>query len=214
MTTITHHLSPEIIAAYAAGTLPEAHSILVATHISMCDECRAESEAQDAVGGALLGSMSEVSVGENSFAATMARINGQRPEMPKPIRYDACAPKPLFDYIGGRLEDIRWSSIGMGVKQSVLYKSSTGTARMLYIPAGTAVPDHGHRGLEMTLVLQGAFFDEEARFGRGDVEIADEHVKHTPIADIGDDCICLAVTDAPLRFNALIPRLVQPFLGM
>lgn len=74
------------------------------------------------------------------------------------------------------------------------------------------MPDHGHRGIEMTLVLRGAFLDEDERFARGDVEMADSDLEHTPIADIGEDCICLAVTDAPLRFNGLIPRLVQPFL--
>lgn len=75
-----------------------------------------------------------------------------------------------------------------------------------------AVPDHGHRGTELTLVLQGAFRDETDRFGPGDVEIATEELEHTPVAEPGLDCICLAATDAPLRFNALIPRLLQPFL--
>jgi len=84
-------------------------------------------------------------------------------------------------------------------------------ARLLYIPAGQSVPDHGHRGTELTLVLQGAFRDEADRFGPGDIEIADESLKHTPVAEAGADCICLAATDAPLRFTGLIPRLVQPF---
>ena len=74
------------------------------------------------------------------------------------------------------------------------------------------MPDHGHRGIELTLVLQGAFRDETDRFARGDVEIADEALVHTPTAEEGDPCICLAVTDAPLRFNSLIPRMLQPFL--
>ena len=98
----------------------------------------------------------------------------------------------------------------MGVRQAILPTSRDATARLLYIPAGQAVPDHGHRGTELTLVLQGAFADSTDRFGRGDLEIADEDLEHTPIAEAGEDCICLAATDAPLRFNALIPRLLQP----
>jgi len=77
---------------------------------------------------------------------------------------------------------------------------------------GIAVPDHGHRGTELTLVLQGAFTDSTDHFGPGDIEIADEDLDHTPIADDGMDCICLAATDAPLRFRSLMPRLAQPFL--
>ena len=46
------------------------------------------------------------------------------------------------------------------------------------------------------------------------IEIADEDLNHTPIADVGEDCICLAATDARLRFNKLIPRMAQPFIGM
>ena len=67
-------------------------------------------------------------------------------------------------------------------------------------------------GMELTLVLQGAFADENDRFGRGDIEIADEEMEHTPVALTGEDCICLAATDAPLRFRGLIPRLAQPLL--
>jgi putative transcriptional regulator len=66
--------------------------------------------------------------------------------------------------------------------------------------------------MELTLVLQGAFADENDRFGRGDIEIADEDLEHTPVALAGEDCICLAATDAPLRFRGLIPRLAQPLL--
>jgi putative transcriptional regulator len=62
----------------------------------------------------------------------------------------------------------------------------------------------------LTLVLQGAFADEVDRFGRGDIEIANEDLNHQPIAEMGEDCICLAATDAPLRFNSLLPRLMQP----
>ena len=98
----------------------------------------------------------------------------------------------------------------MGVKQAILKTGPQARARLLYIPAGQSIPDHGHRGTELTLVLQGAFRDEDGRFGPGDLEIADEALEHTPIAEAGEDCICLAATDAPLRFRGLLPRMLQP----
>jgi putative transcriptional regulator len=100
----------------------------------------------------------------------------------------------------------------MGVKQAILPTSEQASARLLFIPAGAAMPDHGHNGVEMTMVLKGAFQDEDGYFARGDVEIADVDLHHTPVADIHEDCICLAVTDAPLRFNRLIPKIAQRFL--
>ncbi len=213
--TIKHHLSDEILMAYSAGTLPEAFNLMVASHLSLCDECRARVAAFDAVGGALIEepaeSTAELSAG--SLEATLAMIAGGAPAADKAIRVpEGVLPAPLQDYVGGDLDAIKWRPIGMGVKQAILSTSSEATARLLYIPAGTAVPDHGHHGTEMTMVLQGAFSDEIDRFGRGDVEMADEDLHHTPVADISEDCICLAVTDALLKFNSLITRIAQPFL--
>jgi putative transcriptional regulator len=74
------------------------------------------------------------------------------------------------------------------------------------------MPEHGHGGLELTLVLQGAFADGDERFQRGDVETEDATDQHVPVAEPGQTCICLAATDAPLRFTSFLPRLVQPFV--
>lgn len=210
---IKHHLTDDLLMAYAAGTLPEAFDLMVATHLSLCDHCRARAESFDAVGGHVLEDQSDsISMSDASLAATMALI-AQGAPTPKPAK-PGCAvlPTPLQDYVGGTVDDIQWKSIGMGVKQAILPTSKDATARLLFIPAGVAVPDHGHHGTELTMVLQGAFSDEVDRFARGDVEIADEDLEHTPVADMSEDCICLAVTDAPLKFNKLMPRLFQPFL--
>ena len=152
---------------------------------------------------------------DESLAHAMARLNlpeAQTP--PRRVMKKGTLPGPLQDYVGGDLESIKWRPIGMGVKQAILTTSSEAVARLLYIPAGVAMPDHSHGGNELTLVLQGAFFDEDDRFARGDIEVADGSVTHTPIADIGDDCICLAVTDAPLEFKKLLPRIIQRFVGI
>ena len=209
---IRHHLSDSLLMAYSAGQLPEAFNLIVATHVSMCDECRARLASFDAVGGALIDEAPPVDMAEGSLAATMARIKaGGNTVRPAPQR-QGIFPAPLAEAVGGGPEAVRWRSIGGGVRQAILPTGTGATARLLHIPGGVAVPDHGHKGTELTLVLQGAFRDETDRFGPGDIEIANEDLEHTPIAEEGLDCICLAVTDAPLRFNALIPRLLQPFL--
>lgn len=208
--TIKHHLTPEILMAYSAGTLPEAFSLVVATHVSMCDTCRAELDSYDAVGGCVVESTDVAELGNNSLAATMKLIASENAETVQ-RRSTGTLPSPIQDYVGGDLSAIKWRPIGMGVKQAILPTSKDATARLLYIPAGGAMPDHGHNGTEMTLVLQGAFSDEEDRFARGDVEVADEDLQHTPIAEFGEACICLSATDAPLKFNAFLPRLAQRF---
>ena len=213
---IRHHLSDSLLTGYSAGLLPEAFSLLVATHISLCDECRARLEAHDAVGGVVLDSCEGVAMSDASFAETLAQLGGKLPAHASASRAPAPAtgvfPAPLRDYVGGDTNAVRWRPVGGGVRQAILPTARGASARLLYIPAGTAVPDHGHTGTELTLVLSGAFDDATDHFGRGDVEIADEDLEHTPVAAPGAPCICLAVTDAPLRFNGLIPRLLQPFL--
>lgn len=209
---ITHHLSDKLLMAYSAGSLPEAFNLVVATHVSVCDDCRARLAGFDALGGALLDDDS-VAMNASSLGDVMARIKAEPPTAkPAPRPRDAVLPAPLVDAIGGGLEHVQWRAVGGGVRQAILKTSDKASARLLHIPAGAAVPDHGHQGLELTLVLQGAFRDEGAVFQRGDVEIATEDTEHTPIAEPGLDCICLAATDAPLKFRAILPRLAQPFL--
>jgi putative transcriptional regulator len=216
--TVKHHLTDDLLMAYSAGDLPEAVNLIVATHISLCDECRAALGSYDAVGGAVLDTCTTVEMSKASLNTVLDMIHAQNTQVqdkPASARIkDDVLPAPLIDYVGGGLENVRWRSAGMGVKQAILPTSKDATARLLYIPAGTAIPDHGHHGLELTLVLKGAFQDEGGYFGRGDIEVASEDLNHTPVADISEDCICLAVTDAPLKFKGLVPRIAQPFLGI
>ena len=210
---IKHHLSEDLLRRYSNGTLCEAFSLAVATHISMCDDCRAALESYEAMGGALLDVSEPEEMGDDSFESVMALIENKPVQITESAeKVESDVPSALSDYIGGSLKDIKWRPIGLGVKQSLLKTSGNSTARLLYIPAGTAVPHHSHNGNELTLVLKGAFEDEVARFGPGDVEMADEDLDHQPIAVEGEDCICLAVTDAPLKFQTFIHKLVQPFL--
>ncbi|MCE8536908.1 ChrR family anti-sigma-E factor [Ruegeria pomeroyi] len=207
MPAITHHIPDAMIVAYAAGNLSHAFSMVVASHLSFCRECQAALGAHQSAGGALLEQSERASISGDLKANVLALLD--EPVTPEPV-YDATGiyPGPVMQALKGGAP--RWKTLGMGVRQSILFEGDGGSARLLYIPAGQAVPDHSHNGLELTLVLQGSFSDEAGRFAVGDVEIGDEDLEHTPVADAGDPCICLAATDAPLRFNAFMPRLLQP----
>ena len=211
--TIRHHLSDKLLIAYAAGELPEAFSLVVATHLTLCDDCRAQAAAFDAVGGALLDGAGEVAMAEDALDLALARIGGlPQAARPEPQQRTGLLPAPLVGYVGGDLPAVRWRRVAGGVRQAILPTGKGAAARLLHIPAGMAIPDHGHRGLELTLVLEGAFADQGERFGPGDVEISDESIEHRPVVLADQDCLCLTAADAPLRFRGLIPRLVQPFL--
>ena len=208
--TIRHHLSDQLLMAYSAGQLPEAFNLVAATHLSLCDECRAALGAFDAVGGAMVETAEEAAVSDTSLAATLALIAGQKPIADTRAATPGIFPAPVAGYVGGDLDAVKWRSLGMGVKQAILPTEKGASVRLLHIPAGQAMPDHGHRGMELTLVLQGAFSDGTGRYNRGDLDIETEKTQHTPVAEAGLPCICLSATDAPLRFTGFIPRILQP----
>lgn len=207
MTAITHHVPDAMLAAYAAGSLPHAFSVVVASHVSLCEECRTALEAHQAVGGVILEETETVPVSASLKRDLLSRLDTQE-EPAREFRRAGVFPGPVVAALKGRPP--RWKALGMGVRQDILMHDAEGSVRLLYIPPGQAVPDHSHNGLELTLVLQGRFRDETGAFGVGDLEIADSALEHTPVADEGDACICLAATDAPLRFRSLLPRLLQP----
>lgn len=207
MTAISHHAPDALLAAYAAGSLQQPYALIVAAHISLCLTCRAALIAHQTAGGVVMESGAKASLSDNFKADTLAMLDAPYVQQPVQAR-SGVYPAPVMEAL--KRKQPRWKSLGQGVRQCILSASNEGSARLLYIPPGQAVPEHSHSGLELTLVLQGSFSDSTGRFGVGDLEVADQALEHTPIADVGDPCICLAATDAPLRFNAIIPRILQP----
>ena len=216
-TTIpNHNLSDDLLMGYAAGALPQAFDLVVASHVSLSADSRARLAGLEALGGVFLHEGDGAPVADDSFERVMARINGDTPEPVAAVEVDAdpVFPAPLRDAIGGGLDAVNWRPVGMGVKQAIVHDDEHGTARLLSIPAGGEMPKHTHRGLELTLVLKGAFSDEHGRYARGDVEAAGEDDHHTPVADASEECICLVATDARLKFDSLLARMAQPFIGI
>lgn len=215
--TPRHHIGDDLLLSYAAGSLSEGWSLAVATHLAMCPVCRERLALAEAAGGQLLETLDakpEAAPEPGSWAAVRSRLG----DAPAPVRKQpqtAILPSPLRDYVGGDVDTIKWKALGKGAAQLRIRTGDGETqVRLLKIPAGKPVPEHSHSGRELTLVLCGAFDDGEERFARGDIEDADASVQHVPTATKDEDCICLAVTDAPLRFRSWIVRALQPILGI
>lgn len=216
--SIRHHLSDAFLLDYAAGNLSEGWSLAVASHLALCPDCRRRLSAMEGAAGALL---EKIAVDENasddSWARMKAKLGGLqaieiKPTAPK-AEATAVLPEPLRSYVGGDLHELKWRALGRGAYQILIETDDPETqVRLLRIPAGKPVPEHTHDGRELTLVLAGSFEDGADLFARGDIEEADDSLLHTPKATPGEDCICLAVTEAPLKFSSWIVRLMQPIL--
>ncbi|WP_291007061.1 ChrR family anti-sigma-E factor [Ferrovibrio sp.] len=198
-----HHIPAELLLDYAVGRLAEPWSLVVACHLSLCPECRDEMRRLEALGGAAL-DRAEVQPLRRPMPATLPpRQNAAKAETAAAVAgRDTRLPAPLRKYLPDGLDQARWRWVGSGLRSLPLpvASKSGGMVSLLKIAPGQGMPVHSHGGEEMTLVLCGGFSDERGEFRRGDVEIADDGVEHQPVAMPDEPCICLAVTDAPLRF--------------
>jgi len=215
---ISHHLDDEMLMRYSAGTLAEGWSLGVATHLSLCRVCRSRLAAFNSMGGYLL----EIEEGQTNldagWEAMKQRLTAVERDSVVPLMRrepaEGIFPYPLGAYVR-KAGGLKWRGLGVGAAQMVIPTGDPTTiVRLLKVPAGKPVPEHSHGGTELTLVLDGSFSDEISTFHRGDVENADETVQHTPRAHPEKDCICLAVTDAPLKFKSRLMKILQPLIGI
>jgi putative transcriptional regulator len=212
----THHPSEELLLAHACGAADEALSLIVATHLALCPQCRAKVAKMESLGGAILSDIEPAAISDNALRAVMARLNAAPGEIPAP-RASAggpfVAPEPLRSYLGGDLDRVRWRTVGPGISYKPLFRRGPSRAQLIRSRPGRGVGAHSHGGEEFTLVLAGGFTDTTGHYRRGDLQTTDETVLHRPLADDGEDCIVLAVNDAPLKFRSAAVGLLGKIFG-
>lgn len=214
---LTHHPDTSTLLSFAAGTLSEPLAAVVATHADMCPSCRRTLCEMEEFGAALIGdlapaelqsstvpSLEAVAVPKTGSASGSARAPG------------ADTPAVLAPLIGDFWADVHWKHLAPGVHHLPLPVSEGvgGDLRLLKVAPGQVMPEHGHGGAELTLVLRGSYRDEVGHFAEGDVADLDEHTEHQPVADKDEGCVCLIASEAPARFKGLVARLVQPITGL
>jgi putative transcriptional regulator len=217
--SVQFHISDDLLLSYAAGVLDEASGLLVATHLALCPHCRARNASADAVGGHLLEALPATDVSPGLLDAVLSQVRKTTPAEPRSPalapRSGIVIPEPLRSYLGGDLDTLRWTRLAPRVQQIAIdIPRCRPQARLLRFQCNTQVPTHSHGGRELTLVLSGSLCDRDAVLGRGDIAETDEMTEHQPHAGPDQDCICLAVTDAPLRFKGVFARLLQPLFGI
>ena len=213
--TPQHHLRREDMIDYTTGASPEPVALVVASHLSICPQCRTSQNQLESIGGAMLDSIEPEDVSDDLLDRVIARLDDQPIETATPMAKATDGldlPQALRHYVGNNIHDLEWSS-GLGVKWSRFLKSHDGiTTRLMRLAPGVKIPHHTHEGSEFTLVLHGGFSDRTGHFGRGDVEISGSELDHQPIADADGECLCLAVTTAPLRLTGPIGRYFNSLL--
>jgi putative transcriptional regulator len=210
--SITHHLDDATLMSFAAGALPDALSAVAAAHVAMCARCRREVADLERVGGALLAGLSPATLDRGEAAAPPAAPEpaGRRSEM---AATGGEVPGPVVRLIADGLDALTWRWLAPGVWDHALPVRGAGRLRLLKVAPRRNIPEHGHGGAELTLVLRGAFRDETGRYIRGDVADLDETLAHQPVTDGEEDCICMVASEAPEQFSGRIARHWQRLRG-
>ena len=230
-----HPLGEEIYAAYASGALSGPMRLLVDSQAALRDDVRRERADADRAAGALLESVAPEPLKTGALDQVMAIIDAEEAGVGEAGSIDAgargdAAGRKAAKAAGAALEEILdlpepirdlaltrgsgWSFAGPGVRKMELMSEDGAKAELIRLEPGRGVPHHGHDCKEFTLVLAGAFHDGYDRYGEGEVCAADPELEHKPVAEPGEVCIALAVTDGPLAFTGPLGWVQRALGGM
>ncbi len=221
-----HHPDQNLLVEFAAGTLDHGQAIAISTHLHYCVRCRNEVAKLERIGRAMISMMTshshtpQAKSSDTQFEQLMTRIDTQETHKPQP----SCPPQqeaaPLRQH--GDLPTVirkmlhkptKWQRVTASLSSTSLVAGQNKYGISLQrISAGGRVPQHDHRGTEITVVLKGSFSDEDNVYQQGDFLLKNAGDIHRPMAASNEDCLCLSVEQAPVKLTGIFSRFLNPFL--
>ncbi|WP_086933552.1 ChrR family anti-sigma-E factor [Agarilytica rhodophyticola] len=214
------HPSENTLIEFSAGNLDWALSICVSAHLQFCPHCAHKVSELNAIGGALIEQTKPAQVCNSSFDSLMQRIkNSSQTQDCQPIQRQAKQDQRTKDLpeIVQKLipkdKTLKWSFVSSSLKSARL-DTGQGKYEVCFhkIKRGGKVVEHDHRGLEVTLVLEGSFSDENGSYMPGDYIVKEPGEIHRPMATQDQDCLCLSVVEAPVKVTGFAGKIINPFL--
>ncbi|MGN6478689.1 ChrR family anti-sigma-E factor [Luteibacter sp.] len=215
-----HHPDITTLMAYSSGALSSAFSAVVSAHLSICRTCRDRLRETDAIGGQLLSQQEGLPLSAGAAERLMAKLHDEapvaarEPHEPTAGHDPDLLPPPLWPYFGRSYRKLSWKWIGPGIHHIRAEGATEHHLMLLRVAPGRSLPMHTHGGSELTMILRGAYDDTLGHFAPGDIADLDGETEHQPVTAPGVPCICVAATDAPLRFSGWMARALQPFVRL
>lgn len=217
MKTPAHHPDAAFLLDYASGSQPKAVSIAVATHLTLCPACRREVARLEALGGASLEGLDDAPLAPGALEATLKRIGTSSPDVPvlpaAPAANENLFPRPLLRLINAPQSSLSWRKLGGFAVHRIGAAREPYSCYLIRGEGGTQLARHTHEGEEITLVLEGGLTDGDMHMERGDFTLADENLRHAPLAD-PEGCLLFAVVRGSLRFDGTVAGLVGRWFGV
>ena len=183
-------LKNELIFQYASGTANLAKSLMASAYLHLNSKDQIiHNQFTDYLGEEL----------KNTTQIKPTKLNAEncmQDHLPHPSKIKQ---NPI-NFLISNLNDIKWKKIFTGFYEHSFNLSNTEKVKMIKIDPGFKIPLHSHNGKEFILVLKGSFCDEYGDYQKGNLQINDSMVKHTPIACPKEGCICLTIVEDDLVF--------------
>ncbi|MFT6387582.1 MAG: putative transcriptional regulator, partial [Cellvibrionaceae bacterium] len=189
-----HHPNENLLTEFAAGTLPIAQALAIKTHLHFCSDCQQSVQKMESFGGVLLEKLEPQPISSDSFDKLMNSIEastGIVDKTTKPafspsntskssLNNNKTLPKLIQKLMDQ--EPLKWKNINRTLQTATLTLGQNQYQVSLQrIEAGTSAPKHDHRGVEITVVLEGSFSDTRGIYQKGDFLIKEPGDIHQPI---------------------------------
>lgn len=202
-----------LMAHYVAGSLPEPVRVLVECHLEMKSDNHALVRDLECLAGEALEDI-ELAVIDRRDTRLSSIFSSPPPSQaltPAAVS-PGVFPASLRRFVGFDVDGVPWRTKLPGFKE---YSIDVGGFEfsLMWIRPGRSLPGHTHKGMELTLILDGAFSDARGRFGPGDISVADETVDHRPVAEKDRPCIALSVLDAPIKLTGSFRQILGDLIG-
>jgi putative transcriptional regulator len=221
---IKHHPKDELLHGFVDGQLPASLSAAIAIHADMCPFCQDKIASITAINATASFEESHLHhfiVDSDVDEKELGAINFD--EMIDAIVADDHIAQPsrsvdkkitvgdLTYTLPQAIKNIELGSFAQFGKLSrARFQLDEGEIHtsLLHIQPGGGVPEHTHKGYELTLLLAGEFGDERGDYVPGDFIMLDASNTHNPVSQKG--CLCFTVANDSLHFTQGINRLLNP----
>ena len=186
-------LKNELIFQYAAGTASLSKSLMASTYLFLnSKDSSVYLQFENYCGEELKNS---IPIKTNKLTAHDCMKDDDKKNNKIKINKN----NPINNFIDSYAA-LKWKNIFKGFYEYSLKLSTNENIKLIKMDPGTSVPLHSHNGKEYILVLEGSFCDEYGKYSKGNLQINDSKIKHTPVACNKNGCICLTITEKELVF--------------
>tara|TARA_R110002072_G_scaffold136124_2_gene278254 strand:- start:243676 stop:244383 length:708 start_codon:yes stop_codon:yes gene_type:complete len=225
---VSFHPDSKFLTDFAAGSLPLSEAVCVAAHLEFCAKCRSHVQQLSDLGAQIMARLEPVQTeqpADEGFDQLMQKIDADALNPADVASAEPAAdstpqsaapsflPRVVQKLAQGSLQDLDWVQLGKSLRIAPVNIGKGNRETSIYdIKAGGRMPEHEHRGEEITVLLKGSFSDAEGKYVRGDFVVRHAGERHQPTATLDTDCICLVSLEQPVRPSSIWYRLLEPFV--